>query len=310
MQDKRYPQPVYPAANGQSQYQRQNPPQQSYDANYGHQQSRQYVQPNQYAGQQSYDGSIPISSSQFTQYTPNTSSAVYNDPYQHQDYQAQAIQSHYSQNTQMNTGSMTQSSQNYHANPTQTSHRSVKLNQSQVQQSFGQDYFNEFQNSATGQLGMQLGTQAFNSAQEKISSNVSRYFDIAQWRYYFDVSNSYVLNKIKLLLFPFIHKTWTRTVKNEGDLTAYAAPRADLNSPDLYIPVMSFVSYIIIVGFRSGLSGGTAFSPDILGLTASSAFFVILIEVLLVKAGFYFLNVSTDIGLLDLISYTGYKFIP
>lgn len=91
---------------------------------------------------------------------------------------------------------------------------------------------------------------------------------------------------------------------------AYAAPRSDLNSPDLYIPVMSFVSYIIIVGFRSGLSGGKAFSPDILGLTASSAFFVILIEVLLIKGGFYFLNVTSDIGILDLVAYTGYKFIP
>lgn len=70
------------------------------------------------------------------------------------------------------------------------------------------------------------------------------------------MSNSYVLNKIQVLLFPFLHKGWARIVEqmdDNGQVGAYAAPRSDLNAPDLYIPLMSFVTYIIIVGFLSGL---------------------------------------------------------
>jgi hypothetical protein len=81
---------------------------------------------------------------------------------------------------------------------------------------------------------------------------VGRFFNIVQWRYYFNVSNSYVLNKIQVLLFPFMHKGWARIVEqmdDNGQVGAYAAPRGDLNAPDLYIPLMSFVTYIIIVGF-------------------------------------------------------------
>jgi hypothetical protein len=122
----------------------------------------------------------------------------------------------------------------------------------------GNDYLRNFQSSAAGQIGMQLGTQALNDAQERISSNVNQYFHIQQWRFYFNVSNSYVFNKIRLMMFPFLQKSWSRIYDQNGNTTesGFAAPRYDLNSPDLYIPVMSFVTYVIMVGFFDGLEKG------------------------------------------------------
>jgi hypothetical protein len=182
-----------------------------------------------------------------------------------------------------------------------------------------QDYFKEFQTSATGQIGMQLGSQAFSQAQAQIQSNVGRYFDIHQWRYYFNVSNSYVFSKLRLILFPFLHKSWSRTFEHGEDSVSYAPPRSDLNAPDLYIPVMSFVTYIILVGISTGLNaktsekityhGFTRFTPDVLGLTASTGFFIIVFEVLFIKVGCYFLNISSPVPFLELFSYTGYKYV-
>ncbi len=38
-----------------------------------------------------------------------------------------------------------------------------------------------------------------------------------------------------------------------GRVGAFAPPRADLNAPDLYIPLMSFVTYIILVAIATGI---------------------------------------------------------
>ena len=60
--------------------------------------------------------------------------------------------------------------------PTTATANNTSFNQNPYQPnkpSIGVDqYFNEFQSSATGQIGMQLGTQAISTAKQHISSNV------------------------------------------------------------------------------------------------------------------------------------------
>ncbi|RKO84187.1 hypothetical protein BDK51DRAFT_17655 [Blyttiomyces helicus] len=178
--------------------------------------------------------------------------------------------------------------------------------QQQQQQQFGMDFINEFQGSAAGQLGMQFGSRAFQHAQENINQNLNRWVNISQLKYYFNVSNTYVLNKICVLLFPFRHQSWSRLVRRSeqsGQMEGYKPPREDLNAPDLYIPVMSFVTYILLVGIQLG------FTPDVLGLTGTTAFFIVCFEVLFVRFGCYLLNVTTDVPILDLVACSGYKFI-
>lgn len=46
-----------------------------------------------------------------------------------------------------------------------------------------------------------------------------------------------------------------------------------------------------------------------MGLTATAAFAVVVIEILGLKFGTYILSISNDSQLLDLVAYSGYKFV-
>jgi len=92
-----------------------------------------------------------------------------------------------------------------------------------------------------------------------------------------------------------------------GNGPLFLPPREDINSPDMYIPVMAFVTYILLSTLLAGLRG--AFRPELLGLTATNAFAVVVIELLLLKLGTYLLNISNESQWLDLVAYSGYKFV-
>ena len=130
-------------------------------------------------------------------------------------------------------------------------------------------------------------------------------------RYYFNVSHSYVFNKIKVLFFPFRHPSWSRlSTRSEINNEEYRPPREDLNAPDLYIPLMSLVTYILLVGIGIGIKDKSKFTPDVLGVTASTASFILIFEILLIKLGGYLLNVHSEMLFMDLLAYCGYKFVP
>lgn len=96
-----------------------------------------------------------------------------------------------------------------------------------------------------------------------------------------------------------------------GQTYVYRPPRDDLNAPDLYIPVMGLVSYVLLAAIAMGKR--KLFKPEILGLAASSAVLCSVIEVCLIKLGCYLLNVTSGegggIAVLDIFSYAGYKYI-
>jgi hypothetical protein len=70
---------------------------------------------------------------------------------------------------------------------------------------------------------------------------------------------------------------------------------------------MAFVTYILLSTLLAGLRG--AFQPELLGYTASTAFFIVFVEILGLKLGSYLLSISNDSQLLDLVAYSGYKFV-
>jgi protein transport protein YIF1 len=70
---------------------------------------------------------------------------------------------------------------------------------------------------------------------------------------------------------------------------------------------MAFVTYILIIAIIHGLE--SRFHPELLGLTASRALAIILVEFALVKLGCYVLNIQGDHTMVDLIAYGGYKFV-
>ncbi|KAL8679844.1 MAG: hypothetical protein Q9186_003910 [Xanthomendoza sp. 1 TL-2023] len=176
--------------------------------------------------------------------------------------------------------------------------------------------FGGFINDPTANMGYQVGKSALYAGQEYMEQNINRYVSIPALKHYFNVSTPYVLRKLLLVLFPWRHKPWSREQRpsssSPADASTYNSyyflpPRDDINSPDMYIPVMAFVTYILLSTLLAGLRG--AFHPEVMGLTATTAFVVVLFEILGLKFGTYVLSISNDSQLLDLVAYSGYKFV-
>ncbi|KAJ2808977.1 Protein transport protein yif1 [Coemansia guatemalensis] len=166
-----------------------------------------------------------------------------------------------------------------------------------------------FQSNQAAQFGMQFAGSAMNAVQENVQQNVGRYVSMRQLKYYFDVSNIYVLSKLRMLIFPWLQRNWHRHVERDqsGQVVGHMSPREDSNSPDLYIPTMGLVTYVITIGLIIGRMG--VFHPEDLGFTASSALGIIVFEVLLVKMFCYLLSVGSELQFLDIVAYSGYKFV-
>ena len=75
----------------------------------------------------------------------------------------------------------------------------------------------------------------------------------------------------------------------------------------MYIPTMAFVTYILLSTLIAGLNG--KFEPQLLGLTFSNAAVIILLELVVLWLGRYFLNISSESQIYDLVAYSGYKFV-
>jgi len=149
----------------------------------------------------------------------------------------------------------------------------------------------------------------------------NRYVSIPALKHYFNVSNSYVLNKLALVLFPWRHKPWSRQqarltstatgpngqISQQQYSSIFLPPRDDINSPDLYIPTMAVVTYILLSAVLAGLRG--SFHPELLGSITTTALAVIVFEILCLKVAMYLLSISNDSQLLDLVAYSGYKFV-
>ncbi|KAG6855825.1 hypothetical protein H0H87_010437 [Tephrocybe sp. NHM501043] len=171
----------------------------------------------------------------------------------------------------------------------------------------------------TAQLGMQLGHSAVAAGQEYVQRNFGTIFPSTSLKHHFNVSNSYVIAKVSLVLFPWLQKPagWRRVVlapspagshQQQQPAPEYAPPRADLNAPDLYIPVMALVTYILLCALHAGLS--KQFHTKVLGDALSRGIAVLFLDVAFVKLACYFLNVQTDAAAVaDLVAYAGYKFV-
>jgi protein transport protein YIF1 len=75
----------------------------------------------------------------------------------------------------------------------------------------------------------------------------------------------------------------------------------------MYIPIMAFITYILLSTVLAGLKG--SFHPELLGSIAVSAMFVVIFEIIVLKIAMYLLNITNESQLLDLIAYSGYKFV-
>ncbi|RKP19840.1 YIF1-domain-containing protein, partial [Rozella allomycis CSF55] len=169
-----------------------------------------------------------------------------------------------------NTGYQTQNPQGYTQNQGYPQNQGYSQNGYPPQNQDGyytaSPFLNQLQSNPTAQIGLQLGTQALNAGQQYVNQNFSEIQVTLidnQQRYYFSVTNSYVMYKLMMLLFPFRNKRVVYRNEMNGQVEGYKPPREDLNAPDLYIPSMSFVTYAILYGVCMGIE--EKFSPEMLG---------------------------------------------
>lgn len=162
----------------------------------------------------------------------------------------------------------------------------------------------------------------------KVSSiwrNNSNWFSFTAFKGYFDVSHASVLRKCALIIFPFASSSastnnWQRSVNPLGSDWMKSTPREDINAPDLYIPLMSMLTFVLLSGLNSGLaslaastSSSNGISADTLYRSISTALVFGVIEVAVLKCGAFFALSSqeaSEVGLLDLFAVCGYKFVP
>ncbi|MCP9262686.1 Protein YIF1A [Dirofilaria immitis] len=84
-------------------------------------------------------------------------------------------------------------------------------------------------------------------------------------------------------------------------------PRSDVNAPDLYIPLMAYVTYILISGFVLGTQ--KRFTPEQLGIITTNALAYLIFENLIITITRYIMNISESLTFWHSLAYSGYKFV-
>lgn len=115
---------------------------------------------------------------------------------------------------------------------------------------------------------------------------------------YFRVTHVFVLNKFKFLFFPFRYIAAGSSGRGITDEQA---------RPDLYVPLMAYITYILFYSLNKGVH--QRFQPDILSSSATFAAVMLMLEVLAGSLGFFLVG-TQNITMLDLVSYSGYKYVP
>lgn len=144
-------------------------------------------------------------------------------------------------------------------------------------------------------MEMRLGKEVVNAGKEYVSRSV-RGISFHKLRPYFNVSNTYVLRKLLLLVFPFKNKDWDTILHMTGSLA----------QPDLYIPIMGFITYILAKGLSFGMR--SEFRPEKLGLVATRSLFLEALFVVTSKLAAYFIDI-VDLNALDVVAFSGYKYV-
>lgn len=173
--------------------------------------------------------------------------------------------------------------------------------------------YGNFLNDPRAAMTFQVGQNAFSAGSHFVGQNFQKYVQADDIKYYFKVSNSYVLNKLLLIIFPFKNKNWLRSYRSadpngaqDPNTELYAYPLDDKNAVDLYIPLMGSVTYILTLALLAGLKG--EFHPEVFGFKTSSTLAYLILDFTVLKLGLYLLNINSKIW--DLIAYIGYKFFP
>lgn len=104
-------------------------------------------------------------------------------------------------------------------------------------------------------VAMAYGSSIASQGKDMVHKELHRFVSMNKLKYFFAVDTAYVAKKLGLLVFPYTHQNWELRYSRDVPLP----PRQDLNAPDLYIPAMAFVTYVLLAGMALGIQ--QRFSP-------------------------------------------------
>ncbi|KAJ6244257.1 yip1 interacting factor [Anaeramoeba flamelloides] len=169
---------------------------------------------------------------------------------------------------------------------------------------FNQQPFGDtFSKSPLTMIGLKYGENVWETGKQFVDSHFDKSENML--KKYFDLDSNYVISKLKRIFFPWKIQNWKRATT--GNKNEKFSPRNDINSPDLYIPLMSFVTYIIIISLFYGIR--SRFTPELFSRLTISGLVTTGFEILIYKFLLYLLNSNIHIPLLDFLAYSGYKFV-
>ena len=143
-------------------------------------------------------------------------------------------------------------------------------------------------------IGYKIGEQIVRN------SKFVDYFSLEGLKPYFDIDNKYVLVKLRYLLLPFL--------KEKSINTDELQVKYNIEYFDLYLPIMSFITYVLVVSYITALNKPSTFDPQTLGKILSKDFSLYIINAAIIKL-LMFIFLNNPISFTGTFSLTGYKFI-
>lgn len=174
-------------------------------------------------------------------------------------------------------------------------------------------------------LSIDLGEEAMKLGSSYVNKAINTSVHLNRVRRYFQIDNAYVIRKISLIFFPYRASSWRAPSGARGfssgirETVSFATeeysardiiPNEELigaTEPDLYIPLMAVVSYMMVLAAEMGLGG--SFHPEKLGVIGTRLVMMGSVELVAIKIlGFFF--EANELELLDIMSFMGYKYVP
>lgn len=162
-------------------------------------------------------------------------------------------------------------------------------------------------------IGLQ---QAQNQWQQAGMDQVAGWFPtmLRNLQLLFAVGHTFVLKKLLLLMCPFVPKKDSNSSQGWGDSSPGAANsrlgpdglKVDIEEPDGYIPLMSFITYLIVYSVQRGIVSD--FKPEVIYSTFMWALLWLIIEIGAAKLGFYI--AASPVPVLEIVMVSCYKYVP
>ncbi|EPR78440.1 YIF1 integral membrane protein, partial [Spraguea lophii 42_110] len=142
---------------------------------------------------------------------------------------------------------------------------------------------------------MNLHEAFINQSKEYMNKNIinKSYFNLSIFHPYFNITTESTLKKLLSIIYPYNQKSKHEIENNE---TTYTTKMHYIYNLELYIPIHSFITFLLIKIYLSN-------TIDII----SKITVIEIIQNIITKILLYFYNISS-IGILDIIAMNGYKY--